>query len=539
MERVKRSGAAYSLSVDSATHNIYAAGGGGVYVSSDNGTTWNSLSTGLANTYPYTILANGGNLYVGTDEDGVFLSTNHGQSWTPINEGLESLWVISLAVCGDYLFADTYSYETYPMYRRPLSEILPHPLIQITNDSITFTATMGSNQTYFDTISISNAGTGALTLASYTSSYAPVTITDLSTPATILPGANGGLIVQLDYQSQPSAHSYLMISTNDPKHPVDTIFVTVRVLPVPPQIHIENGTIQFTVTPGVNQSLCDTIRITDIGKGVLQLTGDSSSVPPIYCALGSIPATLQPGDTLDVPVVFDYESQNIVRAMLYMKSNDPAHPVDSVLVIISINTLTPNILLSPDTIVFNLRVGCNQTLYDSVRITNAGTGALSLKSDSLSFPSLYCTEPVMPETIEPGNLLNVILAYDYESQQAADATLTFTTNDSRHLDDTVFIVMKAIPEYVAESAPDYFVCSIFPNPFSSSTTIDFTLQSSANVILKVYNELGEEIVTLVNSTQVAGTHSVLFRGDNLPNGVYFYRLTAGMNAQTGRMAVVR
>jgi len=83
-----------------------------------------------------------------------------------------------------------------------------------------------------------------------------------------------------------------------------------------------------------------------------------------------------------------------------------------------------------------------------------------------------------------------------------------------------------------------YLSPAYPNPFSSATTLDFSLPSSANVILKVYNALGEEVTTLINGSMDAGQHNVIFHGENLQNGMYFYRLAAGKAAQSGMMTVI-
>jgi photosystem II stability/assembly factor-like uncharacterized protein len=64
----------------------------------------------------------------------------------------------------------------------------------------------------------------------------------------------------------------------------------------------------------------------------------------------------------------------------------------------------------------------------------------------------------------------------------------------------------------------------YPNPFNPATTISYTLSRAGHVKLKVYDVLGKEIRTLVDSPQRPGEYQVHFGGGNLPTGVYFYRL---------------
>ncbi len=79
----------------------------------------------------------------------------------------------------------------------------------------------------------------------------------------------------------------------------------------------------------------------------------------------------------------------------------------------------------------------------------------------------------------------------------------------------------------------------YPNPFNPSTMIQFTLKSNAEVVLNVYNVLGQQIANVLNETMEAGTHQVEFRGEKLPSGIYFYELKANGESIVKRMNLVR
>jgi hypothetical protein len=66
-----------------------------------------------------------------------------------------------------------------------------------------------------------------------------------------------------------------------------------------------------------------------------------------------------------------------------------------------------------------------------------------------------------------------------------------------------------------------------PNPFNPTTTIRYGLLKASHVTLTVYNMLGQQVAQLVDEQHQAGYHDVVFRGDGLASGVYFYRIQAG------------
>jgi hypothetical protein len=66
----------------------------------------------------------------------------------------------------------------------------------------------------------------------------------------------------------------------------------------------------------------------------------------------------------------------------------------------------------------------------------------------------------------------------------------------------------------------------YPNPFNPSTKISYSLAVDSRVNLTVFNLLGEEVATLVNSEVAAGNYDVNFNAANLNSGVYFYKIDA-------------
>lgn len=80
----------------------------------------------------------------------------------------------------------------------------------------------------------------------------------------------------------------------------------------------------------------------------------------------------------------------------------------------------------------------------------------------------------------------------------------------------------------------------YPNPFNPRTRIEFSLAKTSPVSLKLYDILGEEVKTLLHGeTLPQGTYSVAFNAQNLPSGVYFYRLNTPYFSQSRKMMLGR
>ena len=83
-----------------------------------------------------------------------------------------------------------------------------------------------------------------------------------------------------------------------------------------------------------------------------------------------------------------------------------------------------------------------------------------------------------------------------------------------------------------EILPDEFLISAYPNPFNPSTSISYTLPTNSEVKLKLYDILGNEVITLVNEEKMKGTHKAIWNGknsagSNVSTGIYIARLYAG------------
>ena len=104
---------------------------------------------------------------------------------------------------------------------------------------------------------------------------------------------------------------------------------------------------------------------------------------------------------------------------------------------------------------------------------------------------------------------------------------------------------SAIEEALALVTPDiYTLKQNYPNPFTPSTTIEFSVPEIQHVDLSVFDVMGRHVVTLHKGETTAGLHQVHWNGIDknqhpVANGVYFYRLQTASWSQTHKMTLIR
>jgi serine protease len=79
----------------------------------------------------------------------------------------------------------------------------------------------------------------------------------------------------------------------------------------------------------------------------------------------------------------------------------------------------------------------------------------------------------------------------------------------------------------------------YPNPFNPSTVISFDMPAGGFASLKVYNSLGQEVAVLINGMITAGMQQKVFKADNLPSGVYFYKLVTDNFSDVKKMSLIK
>ncbi len=115
-----------------------------------------------------------------------------------------------------------------------------------------------------------------------------------------------------------------------------------------------------------------------------------------------------------------------------------------------------------------------------------------------------------------------------QNESIVNSSNTFTLN-----------LLVSIEEELGDKANKFVLYQNYPNPFNPVTRIKYELPKAAQVSLRVYDILGNEIAVLIDGWQSAGNYDVDFRVNNSPSGIYFYTLKAGDFIQSRKMIILR
>jgi hypothetical protein len=101
------------------------------------------------------------------------------------------------------------------------------------------------------------------------------------------------------------------------------------------------------------------------------------------------------------------------------------------------------------------------------------------------------------------------------------------------------VLSAELSSFTAQVPQDFAMEQNYPNPFNPTTTIKYHIPELRFVTLKIFNLLGEELITLVSEKKPIGSYEVKFDGKSLPSGTYFYRFQAGDFIEIKKMILVK
>ena len=99
--------------------------------------------------------------------------------------------------------------------------------------------------------------------------------------------------------------------------------------------------------------------------------------------------------------------------------------------------------------------------------------------------------------------------------------------------------LEGITNINPETPMDFCLSQNYPNPFNPITKINFNVPKQGFVSIKIYDELGREVASLVNKSLSPGTYEATFDATKYPSGVYFYRIKTEGFSDVKRMMLIK
>ena len=185
----------------------------------------------------------------------------------------------------------------------------------------------------------------------------------------------------------------------------------------------------------------------------------------------------------------------------------------------------------------------NNTTSKQIYIANSGSAQLII--DSVTITDSRFTLNIVSFSIEPYSSKKVLLQFNPDSIKNYNASITlYSSGGVKEIiltgigkDNTVDV------ENEINTPLSYSLEQNYPNPFNPSTKIIWQSPVGSWQTLKVYDILGNEVVTLVNEYRDAGKYEIDFNPSSIKylptSGVYFYRLQVGSFVETKKMIYLK
>jgi photosystem II stability/assembly factor-like uncharacterized protein len=578
--------------------NLFAAventwGGSSVHLSTNDGASWTPIGKGLPNDSNVVFQidcfavspdrAGDTCVFAGVLDGGVYVSTDNGSTWVPDTVGLINMFVVSLTVKDTFLFAATFT----GVYRSTVNATPWTPAAPADMDYLSVQSVVALDSSLFASGEGMNGGiyrstnNGDSWVQVNNAMYVgPMTLLDTE----LLAGVRGHILRSTDRGSTwtqadlPMADVAVRAIT-----PIGTnlfagtygggVFVST-----------DRGADWFASNTGMKNSKVNGVAVLDsdifagtTAVGVFRSTDNGNTWSQANTGLltPDIGGLAVSGSSLFAGVMFggvfkstdDAESWSPVGTSVPGLSNTFA--LAATAEYLFAGTLGPGIYRSSDE-------GTSWTLSNT-GLTNTGVSALAA-SDSNLFAGTY-GGGVYRSTDGGTDWFGAGLTGHFVAALALngtnlyaktyDAGLFVSTNygaswtkfDSGSTGEGIVSLAADTSNLYAGSSngvvyrpesgitwvrspngglPDAFELNQnYPNPFNPTTVISYQLPSVSHVTLRIYDVLGREIATLVNEKQIAGAHAVDFNAGNFPSGVYFCRITAGGMVSTRKMVLLK
>lgn len=406
------------------------------------------------------------------------------------------------------------------------------PVIWASDSEIDFGYT-GTDQTLTHSLTIGNAGSVDLEVTDIVVTGPEFTAGD-NAPYTIAQGEQVSFDVTFTSPEFGECTGSLAIHSNDPENPVLTIPLSA-ICAQPPAAAVSLDFINIAMDADtVDDS--NVLTLSNSGGYDLEFTSEMD-LPvgnrpdfPAWFDMNPAEGTIPAGESLDLVLTFDSSEGGGVSGVLFILTNDPDHPEIGVDVVMN----------TPDVPWFTVESWVS--LPEGA--TAEGARVHFYQPDVPPEEQIFTTYIMRTDHLGQA-VIPYIIEGTYDVIVSKDGYTSIHQEDILIDGDTTLNFQFGAQDAPEDTPPHQTALSgNYPNPFNPETTIRFELAQKGQVVIDVYNILGQRVITLVDGVRDAGRHEVVWTGrdeNGIPaaSGMYLYRMKNGTFTGTGKMILLK
>jgi len=194
----------------------------------------------------------------------------------------------------------------------------------------------------------------------------------------------------------------------------------------------------------------------------------------------------------------------------------------------------PTITGAPDSLSFVSDSSASLDIWEYVEDVETLDSLLDYQFD-VSEDSIFWSfdtlngELTISSTISFGGIASLYITVTDDSFATAMDSLRIVVSQITGIDD----------DWRYQIPKEYVLLQNYPNPFNPVTHIRFGLPKASDVILEIYNVLGQRLITLVDTHKPAGYHEVILDATQLASGIYLYKIQSGEFNRVKKMILMK
>jgi hypothetical protein len=411
------------------------------------------------------------------------------------------------------------------------------PSISLSTTALAF-GDVTVNNSSEQTIRITNSGTASLVISSTNVVGVGFTLPNNETAITIVPGNSYNLIVKFLPIGAANYTGIVMLTHNADGSPTTINLSGIGV--TTPDISFSTTSIAFGEVV-IGSSPEQTVRITNSGTASLVIS--STNVVGVGFTLrnNETAITIGPGNSYNLIIKFLPIAVANYTGIVILTHNANGSSATINLSGTGVYPSVPAITFDKTSLAFgNAIIG--SLLQQSVRITNSGNADLIISSVTINGTGFTLPNGETSKTINAGSYYDLSVQFIPNTATNHNGTIILTHNASGS-PTNIYLTGNGITSISVGELEDIFdtynLSQNYPNPFNPITKIKYMIKESGFVSLQVHDVFGREIRQLVNGYQPSGNYEIEFNADNLPSGIYFYKLQSNKFSAIKKMVLIR